>query len=252
MKKVQSEILKVLSMFDKLREITYEANMELYRNNLIKCTWGNVSVVSRQDKVFAIKPSGVSYEELKKSDIVICDYDGNVVEGNLKPSSDTMTHAILYQNYNEIGSIVHTHSTYATAFAQAGIDIEIYGTTHADTFNGSIPCARFLTDGEISGDYEKETGNVIVETFASRNIDVLSVPAIILKGHGPFIWGMDAESAVKNTIILEEVCSINYKTLQLNPNVKLLPQRIINKHYSRKHGENAYYGQGELLNENKK
>lgn len=218
--------------------------MEVQKQNLIKYTWGNVSGIDRSKGLFVIKPSGVAYEDLTPDMMVVCDLDGNVVEGNLNPSSDTQTHAVLYKHFDEIGGIVHTHSPWATVWAQAGLDVPVYGTTHADTFYGDIPCARFLTEEEILDAYEYETGKVIVEEFSKRNIKPMDIPAVLLKGHGPFTWGKDSNEAVVNAVVLEEVCKMNYYTEKLNENVEKLPQRVLDKHYLRKHGKDAYYGQG--------
>ena len=217
-------------MLNALKEKVYEANMEVQKQNLIKYTWGNVSGVDREQNLFVIKPSGVKYEDLKPEDMVVCDFDGNVIEGELNPSSDTKTHAALYKAYPEIGGIVHTHSPWATIWAQAGLDVPVYGTTHADTFYGSVPCARFLTQAEIDQDYEGNTGQVIIETFTERELNIMDVPAVLLSGHGP--------------VVLEEVCKMNYYTLNLNENIEDLPKRVLDKHYLRKHGKDAYYGQG--------
>lgn len=226
-----------------LKQKVYEANMELKNQGLIKYTWGNVSGVDHDLGVFVIKPSGVSYDSLTVDDMVVCDLQGNKVEGNLNPSSDTATHAALYREYKEIKSVAHTHSPWATMWAQAGLDVPVYGTTHADTFYGDIPCARFLTKEEIDEAYEKETGNVIIETFKERDMNIMDIPAILLKGHGPFTWGKSPDEAVMNSVVLEEVCKMNFNTIQLNPNAEKLPQRVLDKHYLRKHGKNAYYGQ---------
>lgn len=228
----------------KLKKEVYEANMEVQKQNLIKYTWGNVSGIDRSKGLFVIKPSGVAYEDLTPDMMVVCDLDGNVVEGNLNPSSDTQTHAVLYKHFDEIGGIVHTHSPWATVWAQAGLDVPVYGTTHADTFYGDIPCARFLTEEEILDAYEYETGKIIVEEFSKREIKPMDIPAILLKGHGPFTWGKDSNEAVVNAVVLEEVCKMNYYTEKLNENVEKLPQRVLDKHYLRKHGKDAYYGQG--------
>lgn len=230
-------------MLEQLKEEVFQANLELPKHGLIKYTWGNVSAVDRKKSLFVIKPSGVDYKTMKASDMVVCDIEGNVVEGELNPSSDTPTHAVLYQKFPEIGGIVHTHSTWATIWAQAGLDVPAMGTTHADTFYGSIPCARFLTQKEINSGYEVETGHVIVETFKERKIKPMEVPGILLHGHGPFTWGKDAQSAVMNAVVLDEVCKMNLFARQLNLFAEELPQRILDKHYLRKHGENAYYGQ---------
>lgn len=231
-------------MLKELKRKVYEANMEVQKQNLIKYTWGNVSGIDRSKGLFVIKPSGVAYEDLTPDMMVVCDLDGNVVEGNLNPSSDTQTHAVLYKHFDEIGGIVHTHSPWATVWAQAGLDVPVYGTTHADTFYGDIPCARFLTEEEILDAYEYETGKVIVEEFSKRNIKPMDIPAVLLKGHGPFTWGKDSNEAVVNAVVLEEVCKMNYYTEKLNENVEKLPQRVLDKHYLRKHGKDAYYGQG--------
>jgi len=230
-------------LLEALKEEVFQANLDLPKHGLVKYTWGNVSAVDRDKKLFVIKPSGVDYETMKASDMVVCDFDGNVVEGEMNPSSDTPTHAILYQNFPEIGGIVHTHSTWATAWAQAGLDVPAMGTTHADTFYGSVPCARYLTQAEIDRGYEAETGNVIVETFKEREIDPMAIPAVLLHGHGPFTWGKDAASAVMNSVVLEEVAKTDFVARQLNSFSEELPQRVLDKHYLRKHGENAYYGQ---------
>lgn len=230
-------------MLEALKEEVYYANLELPKQGLIKYTWGNVSGIDREKGLFVIKPSGIDYETLKPSDMVVCDLDGKVVEGTMNPSSDTPTHAVLYKEYSEIGGIVHTHSVWATSWAQAGLDVPAMGTTHADTFYGSVPCARFLTQKEIDKGYEKETGNVIIETFAKRGIDPMAVPGVLLHGHGPFTWGKDANSAVMNAVVLDEVCKMNLFARQLNHFSEELPQRILDKHYLRKHGKDAYYGQ---------
>ncbi|ANS76521.1 ribulose phosphate epimerase [Paenibacillus yonginensis] len=230
-------------MLEQLKEEVYQANLDLPRHGLVKYTWGNVSAVDRESGYFVIKPSGIEYDKLKPSDMVVVDLEGNVVEGPYRPSSDTPTHAVLYKHYPQIGGIVHTHSTWATVWAQAGLDVPVMGTTHADTFYGSIPCARFLTKEEVDRDYEAETGRVIVETFEERGLDVLAVPGVLLHGHAPFTWGKDAKSAVMNSVVLEEVCKMNLFARELNRFAKELPQPILDKHYLRKHGANAYYGQ---------
>lgn len=230
-------------MLESLKEEVFQANLDLPKHGLIKYTWGNVSGIDREAGLFVIKPSGVSYEAMTAEDMVVCDLAGNVVEGKLAPSSDTPTHAVLYQQFPELGGIVHTHSTWATIWAQAGQDVPAMGTTHADTFYGSVPCARFLTQAEIDAGYEKETGNVIVATFKERGLAPLEIPGVLLQGHGPFTWGKDAQSAVMNAVVLDEVCKMNLFTRQLNPFAEVLPARILDKHYLRKHGKNAYYGQ---------
>ena len=230
-------------MLEKLKKQVLEANLELPKQGLIKYTWGNVSAFDPDTKYFVIKPSGVSYDNMKYSDMVVVDLNNNVIEGDLNPSSDTPTHAVLYKAFPEIGGIVHTHSTWATIWAQAGLDLPPMGTTHADTFYGSVPCARYLTQEEIDGGYERETGNVIVKTFKERGINPMEVPGVLLHGHGPFTWGKDAAAAVMNSVVLEEVCKMNLFTLKLNDNADQLPKRILDKHFLRKHGKNAYYGQ---------
>ncbi|MEF7565701.1 L-ribulose-5-phosphate 4-epimerase [Bacillus infantis] len=230
-------------MLEKLKEEVYQANLDLPKYGLVKHTWGNASAIDRETGLFAIKPSGVDYETMKPSDMVILDLDGNVIEGKLRPSSDTATHAVLYKHYGEIGGIVHTHSTWATIWAQAGLDVPAMGTTHADTFYGSVPCARHLTQEEIDRGYEAETGKVIIETFQERGLDILAVPGVLLHGHGPFTWGKDAKAAVLNSVVLDEVAKMNLFTRELNHFAEALPQRILDKHYLRKHGKNAYYGQ---------
>lgn len=230
-------------MLEQLKEEVFQANLELPERGLIKYTWGNVSAVDREKGLFVIKPSGVGYDDMKASDMVVCDFDGNVIEGDLNPSSDMPTHAVLYKEFPEIGAVVHTHSTWATIWAQAGLDVPAMGTTHADTFYGTVPCARFLTQAEIDRGYEEETGNAIVETFRERGIKPMEVPGVLLHGHGPFTWGKDAKGAVLNAVVLDEVCKTNLFARQLNAFAEELPQRILDKHYLRKHGENAYYGQ---------
>ena len=232
-------------MLDKLKEEVFQANLDLPKHGLVKYTWGNVSAVDRDSGLFVIKPSGVTYEKMAAKDMVVVDLDGRVVEGELNPSSDTLTHAVLYKHYPEIGGIAHTHSTWATIWAQAGLDVQAMGTTHADTFYGSVPCARFLTEKEVNDGYEVETGKVIIETFEKRGLDVLAVPGILLQGHGPFTWGKDAKTAVMNSVVLDEVSKMNFFTQKLNGLAEELPQRILDKHYLRKHGQNAYYGQGQ-------
>ncbi|MBY0089573.1 L-ribulose-5-phosphate 4-epimerase [Priestia aryabhattai] len=232
-------------MLDKLKEEVFQANVDLPKHGLVKYTWGNVSAIDRDSDLFVIKPSGVTYEKMTAQDMVVVDLDGRVVEGELNPSSDTLTHAVLYKHYPQIGGIAHTHSTWATIWAQAGLDVQAMGTTHADTFYGSVPCARFLTEKEVNDGYEVETGKVIIETFEERGLDVLAVPGILLQGHGPFTWGKDAKTAVMNSVVLDEVSKMNFFTQKLNGLAEELPQRILDKHYLRKHGQNAYYGQGQ-------
>lgn len=228
-------------MLEALKKKVYEANMELPRRGLITYTWGNVSGIDRESGYFVIKPSGVDYEILKPSDMVVMDLEGNKVEGDYKPSSDTPTHLELYKAFPEIGGIVHTHSPWATSWAQAGRSIPCYGTTHADYFYGSIPCARSLTQGEIENDYEKNTGLVIIETFSGLNPSF--VPGVLCINHGPFTWGKDAIEAVHNAVVLEEVAKMAFQTEQINAQAKPAPDTIKEKHFMRKHGKNAYYGQ---------
>ena len=230
-------------MLEELKKKVFEANMELPRRGLVTYTWGNVSGIDREKGLFVIKPSGVEYDELRPEDLVVMDLKGNKVEGELNPSSDTKTHLVLYNAFPQIGGIVHTHSPYAVAWAQAGADIPCYGTTHADYFYGPIPCARHLTQEELDAGYELNTGNTIVECFRDRGIDPVAVPAVICHSHGPFTWGKDAAKAVYHAVVLEEVAKMAIFSRQVNPNVLPAPQRIQDKHYMRKHGPNAYYGQ---------
>ncbi len=230
-------------MLEQLKKDVYEANMKLVRKGLVIYTWGNVSGIDRESGYFVIKPSGVDYDTLSPDDMVVMDLEGNKVEGKYKPSSDTATHLELYKRYPEIGGIVHTHSTEAVAWAQAGRDIPLYGTTHADHFLGPIPCARNLTDEEINEAYEKNTGLVIIETFEKRGIDHRYTEAVLCKNHGPFTWGKDADEAVHNAVVLEEVARMARLTEVINHDVKPAPDNIKEKHFNRKHGANAYYGQ---------
>ena len=231
-------------MYKTLQEECYEANMQLPKLGLVLFTFGNVSTVDRERDVFAIKPSGVPYDVLRPEDIVICDYDGRIVAGTMRPSSDTKTHALLYKIWNDIGGITHTHSTYAVAWAQAGMDIPIFGTTHADHTHQDIPCAPVLTDEMIQGDYEYETGNQIFEVFERKGLSHREMEMVLLQNHGPFTWGKTAEKSVYNAAVLEEVAHIAYLTLQINPETPRLKDTLRMKHYERKHGKNAYYGQG--------
>lgn len=228
-------------MLEKLKEQVYEANMELQKKGLVIYTWGNVSGIDREKGLIVIKPSGVDYDTMKPEDMVVLDLQGNIVEGKYKPSTDTPTHLVMYNTYPNIGGVVHTHSEWATIFAQAGMDIQAFGTTHADYFYGDIPCTRDLTDEEINGEYEKETGNVIVETIGGK--DPLEVPGIIVKNHAPFTWGKNPENAVYNAVVLDKVAQMAYNTMTLNPRVLRVKQYLLDKHYLRKHGANAYYGQ---------
>lgn len=230
-------------MLEELKERVYEANMLLPKYGLVTFTWGNVSSMDADSGLFVIKPSGVDYEVMTPDDMVVMDLDGNKIEGDYNPSSDTPTHLELYKAFPEIGGIVHTHSSYATSFAQAGRDIPCYGTTHADYIYGPVPCFRCLTKGEIEDAYEANTGHLIVNEFIRRDLDVMSVPACLCKNHGPFIWGKDCMDAVHNAVVLEEVAKMAMWTELINPQVKPAPQELMDKHYYRKHGENAYYGQ---------
>jgi len=231
-------------MLESLKEQVWKANLELPKHKLVTFTWGNVSGIDRDKGIFAIKPSGVPYEELRPEHIVLIDLDGNKVEGDMNPSSDTPTHLELYKAFPECGGIVHTHSTWATIFAQAGKGIPPFGTTHADYFYGEIPCTRLMTKEEIEGEYEKETGKVIIETFKNRNIDPMAVPGVVVINHGPFAWGTDADNAVHNAVVLEEVSKMAHRCMSLTPGLPPISQAILDKHYLRKHGKNAYYGQG--------
>lgn len=228
-------------MLEELKEKVFKANLDLVKHNLVLFTWGNVSGIDREKELVVIKPSGVNYETMKASDMVVVDLKtGKVVEGNLNPSSDTPTHLVLYRKFQEIGGIVHTHSTYATAWAQAGKDIPNIGTTHADYFHDEIPCTKDMTESEVNGDYELETGNVIVKRF--ENINYIHTPGVLVKNHGPFSWGKDADNAVYNAVVMEQVAKMAFISFSVNPNTKMNPL-LVEKHFSRKHGPNAYYGQ---------
>ena len=230
-------------MLRELKRSVYDANMDLSRSGLVLFTWGNVSGIDRERNVMAIKPSGVAYDDLKPEDIVLVDVEsGACIEDGLKPSSDTPTHLELYRNFPAIGGVTHTHSTNAVAFAQAGMDIPALGTTHADYFYGTIPCSRSLTDEEVKRDYERNTGKVLVEAFAKTGIDATEIPGALARNHGPFAWGADAATSVFHAVVLEEVATMAHKTLVLSKD-SALEQYVLDKHYSRKHGENAYYGQ---------
>ena len=233
-----------MNPYKSLREECYEANMRLNTLGLVIFTFGNVSAVDTEKAIFAIKPSGVPYEILKPEDIVIMDYDAKVVEGKMRPSSDTKTHAQLYKTWDDIGGVTHTHSTYAVAFAQAGMDIPIFGTTHADHTHQDIPCATVLTDEMIKGDYEYETGNQIFDCFKGKGLSHREVEMVLLQNHGPFTWGKNADKSVYNAAVLEEIARMAYLTLQLNPLTPRIKDTLRMKHYERKHGKNAYYGQG--------
>ncbi|MCH5151623.1 MAG: L-ribulose-5-phosphate 4-epimerase [Clostridiales bacterium] len=226
-------------MLEHLKQRVFEQNLAIVKHGLVLLTWGNVSAIDRATGLVVIKPSGVDYFTMKAEDMVVVDLNGKVVEGKYRPSSDTSTHLELYKAFPEIGGIVHTHSTYATAWAQAGRSITAYGTTHADAFYGDVPCTRALTKEEIDGDYELSTGKVIVETVTDYN----AIPAILVKNHGPFTWGATPEKAVENAVILEEVAKMATLTEKLNSKTARVDQRLLGKHYFRKHGKNAYYGQ---------
>ena len=230
-------------MLEELKERVLRANLLLPELDLVKFTWGNVSEIDREKGIIAIKPSGVDYENLTADDIVLVDLDGNIVEGKLRPSSDTATHIELYKAFSDIGGVVHTHSEWAVSWAQSGRGIPCYGTTHADCFYGEIPCTREMTDEEIESAYEKNTGIVIAETFMKRNIDPMAVPGVLCVNHGPFSWGKNGHAAVHNAAVLETIAEMATKTELLNPSVKPVKQAILDKHYFRKHGKNAYYGQ---------
>lgn len=229
-------------MLEQLKEQVFLANLQLPKHGLVTFTWGNVSGIDRAKGLVVIKPSGVSYETMKATDMVVVDLaSGKVVEGSLKPSSDTPTHLELYKAFPNLGGIVHTHSRWATSFAQAGRGITPLGTTHADYFYGEIPCTRKMTTAEIQGEYEKETGAVIIETFQDKDPD--AIPAVLVYSHGPFAWGKSPDDAVHNAVVLEEVAFMNFHALALTPGLPPMQQELLDKHYLRKHGKNAYYGQ---------
>ena len=235
-------------MLEELKKKVCQANLDLVKHGLVIFTWGNVSAIDRSSGLVVIKPSGVSYDNMKPGDMVVVDLDGKVVEGDMNPSSDTPTHLVLYRAFPEIGGVVHTHSTFATAWAQAGLDIPNIGTTHSDYFHEDIPCTRSMKKSEVFGEYEKETGNVIVESF--RNMNPMDTPAVLVRNHGPFAWGTDADNAVHNAVVLEQVAkmgfvsmSLNLSTLDIVNHKPSMNRHLIEKHYSRKHGPNAYYGQ---------
>ncbi len=231
--------------FSKLKEETCKGNLELVKHGLVKLTWGNLSVVDASGDYFAIKPSGVAYDALTPDDIVILDFEGNTIEGNYRPSSDTPTHLLLLKAWKDMGvhSMVHTHSTMATAFAQAGAKIPCFGTTHADHFNGPTPLTRILTEEEVNTAYEENTGKVILETFNDGGLNPLEFPGVLVRGHAPFTWGKTPAAAVANSVALEEIANMALATMSINENANPLPPYVLRKHFERKHGKNAYYGQ---------
>lgn len=228
-------------MLESLKEKVLKANLELPARGLITFTWGNVSGIDRESGLVVIKPSGVEYDDMKVEDLVVVDLDGNVVEGKYRPSSDTPTHLVLYKNFPKVGGIVHTHSTWATIWGQAGKTIPAMGTTHGDYFYGGIPCTRKMTEVEVAGEYEYETGNVIIETFKDKNPEF--TPGVVVNDHGPFAWGKDPSEAVHNAVVMEEVAKMAYHAMMLNKEDLGMDKYLMDKHFFRKHGENAYYGQ---------
>ena len=230
-------------MLEQLKQEVYEANMLLPKYHLVTFTWGNVSGIDREKGLFVIKPSGVDYDKLTPDSMVVVNLEGEVVEGDYRPSSDTPTHVVLYNRFQEIGGVVHTHSPWATSWAQAGRGIPCYGTTHADYLYGQVPCVRTLTKEEIETAYEKNTGVLIADEFERLAVDYLATPAVLCKNHGPFSWGKDAKEAVHNAVVLEEVAKMAARCEQIDPKVNPAPQELQDKHYYRKHGKNAYYGQ---------
>lgn len=234
-------------MLEELKQKVFEENLRLVKYGLVVLTWGNVSAIDRESGLFVIKPSGVAYDTMTADDMVVVDLNGNKVEGDLNPSSDTPTHLELYRNFKDIGGIVHTHSSWGCSWAQAGRDVPAYGTTHADFTNGSVPCTRGLTEEEVKEAYELNTGKVIVEEFAKRGLNPMECPAVLVHRHGPFAWGKDAHKAVENALILEEVCKMAHRTemiSSLSDNSDIgIEDYLLDKHYQRKHGKNAYYGQ---------
>ena len=235
--------MAVKTDLSELRRQVLRANLFLPEHGLAAFTWGNASGIDRAHGLIVIKPSGVPYETMTEDDLVVVDFEGRVVEGRYRPSSDTATHIELYRAFPEIGGVVHTHSRWATTFAQAGADIIPMGTTHADCFCGSIPCTRPMTDAEINGEYEKETGRVIAEAFDSRGLDAVEIPAVLVNSHGPFTWGVDAKDAAHNAAVLEEVAFMNWHAAVLAPERGVMQRALLAKHFYRKHGKNAYYGQ---------
>ncbi len=230
-------------MLEQLKQEVLEANLELPKRGLITYTWGNVSGIDREKGLIVIKPSGVEYDDMKAEDLVVVDLDGNVVEGHYKPSSDTATHIELYKAFPEIGGVVHTHSTWATIFSQAGRDLKAYGTTHADYFCGDIPCTRKMTPEEIAREYEKSTGTVIIEAIKESRVDPNHMPAVLVNSHGPFAWGTSPANCVQNAVVLEELAKLAFNTEKLNFQVDRMQGELLDKHFYRKHGKDAYYGQ---------
>lgn len=228
-------------MLEQLKQQVLRTNLALVNLNLVTFTWGNASGIDRESGLVVIKPSGVEYDSMTADDMVVVDLDGNVVEGKWKPSSDTLTHLVLYKAFPKIGGVVHTHSRWATSWAQSGKGIPAYGTTHGDYFYGEVPCTRKMTPQEINGEYEQETGNVIVETFKDKSYN--DIPAVLVHSHGPFIWGTSPDNAVHNAGVLEELAFMAYHTQEINPTVTNMQRELLDKHYLRKHGTNAYYGQ---------
>lgn len=230
-------------MLEELKKEVFEANLELPKKGLVTYTWGNVSGIDREKGLIVIKPSGVEYDDMKAEDMVVVDMNGKVVEGKYKPSSDTPTHIELYKAFPNVGGVVHTHSSWATIFSQAGRDIRAYGTTHADYFYGDIPCTRKMSVAEINGKYEKETGTVIIEAFKNRNIDADQMPSVLVNSHGPLSWGKNPKDVVHNAVVLEELAKMAFNTESLNNSIERMQSDLLDKHYLRKHGANAYYGQ---------
>lgn len=237
------KVKELPTLLEELRKKVYAANMALPKHNLVVFTWGNVSGIDREKELVVIKPSGVAYEDLTPENMIVVNFDGEVVEGDLKPSSDTATHIELYKQFKDIAGVVHTHSPWAVSFAQAGMDIQAAGTTHADYFYGDIPITRPMKKEEIETAYEKQTGTVIVETFNERKIDPNQIPGVLVNDHGPFTWGTSPENAVHNSVVLEKVAEMTYHGMQLSRENTRMDQELLDKHYLRKHGENAYYGQ---------